>query len=128
MTYTAEQIRDMDAKQLAEATAIHVMEWRKVKPSNLPYDFEGYWVDYDGIWQYDCDNTDGNIWNPAEDIAAAWEVFEVLRAKYSWVGIDTMNSGYRCLAIDDEKDFSDGYGKTAPEAICKAALLAVMGL
>jgi hypothetical protein len=64
-------------------------------------------------------------WSPSRSISQAWQVVEkmqkVMISKYGndkWhVVIDTGENG---------RTFGEGYGKTAPEAIAKAALLAVM--
>ncbi len=126
MTYTREQILAMDAEQLAEATAIHVMGWRKEKPSNYPYDYGGHWLDSNGDWQYDCDNSHDEIWNPAEDIAAAWEMEECIKQKY-YVGLYGRKLKYVLLSTGDYIGMFDYIHATA-EQRCKAALLAVLDL
>lgn len=56
------------------------------------------------------------------DIAAAWQVVEKLRGRGHWVDIrDDKPSGWR-VSFGEEMT---AHGNTAPEAICKAALLAV---
>jgi hypothetical protein len=73
-----------------------------------------------------------NTWNPSTNISNAWEVLEKMRERFDWVGIDSvMKSRYRCLIIDrivlDGKEtIGECIADTAPEAICKAALLAAI--
>lgn len=129
----------MSAQELAEATAIHVMGWeiitqhedmRRFQTSDYP-DGKGIIALY-GI-RYVARTGGRRIdWNPAEDISAAWEVVEQLKL----IVAPNNNGGWKSGVMNGarlEKQhviwsnywvFSD----TAPEAICKAALLAVMGL
>lgn len=57
-------------------------------------------------------------WSPSTDISAAWEVVE----KFEYIDVRSFKDHYGCTVYGKTMT-----GKTAPEAICKAALLAVMG-
>jgi hypothetical protein len=57
-------------------------------------------------------------------IGSAWEVLPTLLYPYIWHGKDFWECGMR-LAIDDERALATA--PTAPLAICRAALLAVLG-
>jgi len=59
------------------------------------------------------------------DIAAAWEVAE----KFETIEVKRFHTDKGLWFCEiKEKIWHRSYGATAPEAICKAALLAVMGL
>lgn len=84
-------------------------------------------VDHDrAVW---CRTHYDELKRYSRDLYAAWEVLNVMREKYTWVGVDSTKFGWRCLIIG-QKDNEGGewHGETVNEAICKAALLAVMGL
>jgi len=129
MTYTREQILAMDAEQLAEATAIHVMGWK-----------DGFQLQIDSDMGI-CERLRHNEflgaaiwekWNPAEDIAAAWEVVEKMRANKVYLDVRIWPDEYQVLPHKDENNkLVDGWivkRRSLPEAICKAALLAVLDL
>ena len=59
--------------------------------------------------------------SPSEDISAAWQVWETMRAGDYDCYITHCKLGYEASFIK-EKDFI-AQAKAAPEAICKAALL-----
>lgn len=56
------------------------------------------------------------------DISAAWEIIE----KFPRFEIEKNSEGIWCVLMDEKWNRFVGYGETAPEAICKAALLAKM--
>lgn len=65
---------------------------------------------------------------PSTDIAAAWEVVEELRNKAEYMNLEYYSGKY-CFAIHytpHSDDRHQGIAETAPLAICKAALKAVM--
>lgn len=125
---TREQVLEMSEQELAEATAVHVMGWKDGHTLQIYRDmgicerlvhneFIGA-----AIWER---------WNPAGDIKDVWEVAD----KFYFVDIRKVNK------VDEDRRWQwiaylgggDGYSHnatadTAPEAICKASLLAVMGL
>jgi hypothetical protein len=79
------------------------------------------------------DTTVKRIKDYSTDIAAAWEVVEKFDYNYLWrwdgVTRYAMPNGMKWECKFTEKGATSdnmGYGLTAPEAICKAALLAVM--
>jgi len=62
------------------------------------------------------------------DISAAWQVVEKFSSGYRIV-ISTTRYPWDCRIYADDKELrcvADASGKTAPEAICKAALLATI--
>lgn len=61
-------------------------------------------------------------WSPSTDISAAWEVFEKFDTPFVKKNFDVNDEDYFLCKIGGDIVF----GKTAPEAICKAALLAVL--
>jgi len=84
---------------------------------------------------YRCD-----YFRPSTDIAAAWEVLEKIggftlvpagrniHGKISfWYAGKKYIDGNKVYEVNDVGNPTTGCGETAPEAICKAALLAVMG-
>ncbi|BBI32468.1 BC1872 family protein [Cohnella abietis] len=98
--YTRDQILAMEPKELSIAVAVEVMR------------FEPGTVTLGG-------------WNPAEDISAAWEVLE----KFEDYGVlFTQTRAYYCFIQTTKQRYQSSSCLTAPEAICKAALLAVMEL
>lgn len=54
------------------------------------------------------------------NISAAWEILE----KFPRFEIEKNGDGIWCVLMDEKWKRFVGYGETAPEAICKAALLA----
>ena len=122
---TREQILGMDKRQLAEATAVHVMKWKTIaKPNTGEYVYMKSFDEQGRIDEY----IEVELWNPAEDIAAAWEVlekFKLCQVTMSETGFSHSDLKYRVIV---GKNQNVAYADTAPEAICKAALLAVLGL
>jgi hypothetical protein len=68
----------------------------------------------------------------SEDISAAWEVVEKLREIWEEVSVVSDSKGWETFLYHSGDDkypddvWVNAQAKTAPEAICKAALLAVM--
>ena len=85
---------------------------------------EEYWYHYDENGEPDYEWSAYN--SPSTDMSAAWEVLEKVRPNCDWYGVDTFRKWYRCLILDNRDRIGEAYADTAPEAICKAALLAVM--
>ena len=119
MTLTREEILAMEpGKKLNIAVATNVFNWKLELRSGY---VENNWITENGL-------VDINMWNPSEDISAAWEVaekfnqFDVMKAK-GW------EKQYDCrIWVGITGDQWAAQGKTAPEAICKVALLAVLNL
>mgnify|MGYP001144293395 CR=1 FL=1 len=74
-------------------------------------------------------------WSPSTDIAAAWEVVEKMsKTHFSEIAMTELEDGTwgwmaRFILVLNEPYTVNGYratAKTSPEAICKAALLAVI--
>jgi hypothetical protein len=91
----------------------------------------------DAHWHY----SEESAWNDCpeygESISAAWEVIEKLKSNYEHVTVNNATEKsigvlngeaeigwWHCNFRSEESNFA--YAKTAQEAICKAALLAVM--
>ena len=134
---TRDEVLAMKPGRELDALVIrHIMNIPIVKSVDLfsqePFP-AAWWVEDEG-WYIACErDEDGLIYmpfNPSEDISAAWEVVEKMLerggceigcygskngAKWFEVNVITMNGEVTVTA------------HTAPEAICKAALLVVMG-
>ena len=58
------------------------------------------------------------------DISAAWQVVEKLVKRYVFdLYFDDVGDCWVCKLFDGQQEYK-GYGQAAPEAICKAALIA----
>lgn len=69
--------------------------------------------------------------NPSTDISAAWEVLEKMKQKDYLFSITNTVGGWYVVSLTDWGGNCNIYkveNKPVPEAICKAALLAVMGI
>ena len=77
----------------------------------------------DWAWWHETLNEDGDGWKyefkPSTDIAAAWEVAEKLRMTVEPVGVNDWSAhwGINSICV---------FAPTAPLAICRAALFAMM--
>lgn len=126
---TREQVMSMSAQELAEATAVHVMGWKLVQhPSD---GFDVWATNFNELGQI-IEYREHHEWSPSEDISAAWEALEHLGKEVSVKRYEAMVGWrYWCRISDPNPTRYDeciAHGKTAPEAICKAALLAVIGI
>ena len=65
-------------------------------------------------------------WSPSTDISAAWEVVEKMSEQWPQYQLAKIEDGWSVMWGFDGYGWPEATGKTAPEAICKAALLAVM--
>ncbi|MBU7320298.1 BC1872 family protein [Paenibacillus oleatilyticus] len=122
MTYTEQQIRDMKPYQLDLLVATEIMEFKYVPARSVGTLIrKEYYLDQDGEPRID--------YSPSTDISAAWEVMEKMNESYWGVIECGMSKGsIRCAfgkygVPNSPAIFAD----TAPEAICKAALLALRG-
>ena len=102
-------MKDID-KQIAEK----VMGWEKRQahfhPSNPTYWFDG-----------DERQMITAAWSPSTNIAHAWQVVEKMRTiHFKWFEMAHRPNGYTCNFTGDPKHTE--FDKTAPLAICKAAL------
>ncbi len=107
------------------------------------------WEDDPEVPYWDARDVNGQVihvsrrWSPSTDIAAAWEVFEFLsknsvEVAVSCNGVERAtighdSDGWSCSVwwfkdIESSHAIEGIYADTAPLAICKAALLAVMDL
>lgn len=141
MTYTREYILNMSAQELAEATAVNVLGWEiittkedvSIRRQKHDYtDGKGIIALY-GIRYIARSGGRSREWNPAEDISAAWEVVETLQATHIYTDIRTCADFYEVWITtppfkEEEQKTETVASPKLPAAICKAALLAVMGV
>jgi len=124
-------------RELDELVIRHIMNIPVVESVDIfsqePFP-AAWWVEDEGWYIADERDEDGLIYrpfNPSEDISAAWEVVGKLQNDYV---LDFKLERKYCVAemkfvavfedLDGKKWVAHGW--IAPEAICKAALLAVM--
>ncbi|MBU1067366.1 hypothetical protein KKE60_06235 [Patescibacteria group bacterium] len=106
---TKEEILVMNpSMQLGDLVATEVMKWHRegdhwVSP-------EGFWIKAEGL----------NGWYPWRDISAAWLVVEKLKDYYPKIKFNQYSRKWEVEFLLCAIALAD----TAPEAICKAALLA----
>ena len=130
---TREEIMNMKpGRELDALAAEKVMGWRK---KTFPGGGGGFtaWVDENEKVMklisnstmsetcYRCD-----YFRPSTDIAAAWEVVEKMSEQWPQYQLAKIEDGWSVMWGFDGYGWPEATGKTAPEAICKAALLAVM--
>jgi hypothetical protein len=137
---TRDEILGLEAgNNLDILVAEKVFGWRK---GTNEYNILGWqWSKRDGTPVLD-DSWDG-VWvtplsctpNYSTDIKAAWEVVEKMREKSFYVRVNSIGKYFECCFIKNFVNENNTPGsfiglsntcKTAPEAICKAALLAVL--
>jgi hypothetical protein len=84
--------------------------------------------------EYSVFATDDNPYNnrvvghnfcPDESILYAWEVLEHMREQGCWVAVSDARNKYKAVFMWSEPKLGEAFAKTAPEAICLAALRAV---
>jgi hypothetical protein len=74
-------------------------------------------------------NVHGTVWAPSKKIADAWRVMERLNNTGYWIKLNnsaTQKAIWRCEIVPPGYDATHTWADTAPLAICRAALLAVM--
>jgi len=126
----------MNNQDIDELIATRIMGWEKRQayfhPSNPKYWFDGDSSERQII---------ANAWRPSTNIAQAWEVVEKMIEKgfYINIGTDDLNQFFCALVYGETSIEEDGIQKilkekvfsaeekTAPLAICLAALKAVEG-
>lgn len=115
--------REMDA-----LVAEKVMGWIEKK---YPMGRALYWTDSDGHSQRACIEA----WNPSTNISAAWEVIEKIEGGQREMLCNLIHKGFGFTSLIWEAELRECRGNhkyyiadatTAPLAICRAALLAVM--
>ncbi|NJJ38576.1 BC1872 family protein [Paenibacillus apii] len=123
---TREEILKLEGRLLDAAVAKHVMGWTDFTPIDPDYDFT---VRANGRNSNYATSPDGKrTWFPVyhREISSAWEVLN----KLIQLGME-INVGFYekwDCAIDYRGTQYDEQAETAPEAICKASLLAVLGI
>jgi hypothetical protein len=83
----------------------------------------------DGMVTFESNPFEWSYFNPSAKINDAWSVVETMRHRGNEVNlwIYEPHRGIRCMIEDANHGPQFSFkGKTAPEAICKAALLAAM--
>lgn len=116
----------MDSREIDRLVAEKVMGWRLKSFAGAAGGFTA-WVNDDGkIVKYENDCTlhvhQYDFWRPTINIADAWQVVE----KFEIVEINRIMDGYSCeITLFDPFRIRRGEAKTAPLAICLAALKAV---
>ena len=126
---TREEILKLEpGPELDRLMAEKVMGWKRTTEGAPPGC--AYWKDDDGFVR--ANETPGGSlnWNPSTDIAAAWQVVEKLASKGIVVVIESegaLNNIYEVLFHRWGSDAIVGIARgSICEAICRAALLAVM--
>ncbi len=118
---TREQVLDMSDQELAEATAVHVMGWKLVQH---PADgFDVWATKFNELGQI-IEYREQHEWNPADDIRDAWEVLKKVQKDWSW----EMNMNNDAGEVEVRIASHWVVTSSVAESICKAALLAVMGI
>ena len=132
---TREEVFQMEeGKEMDTLIAERVMGWHIVKREN----WSDIWEDAEGRYQHHVssddygDDEDFHLirFHPSESILWAWEVVEKLNTK---AGITAFNiwryedNDWRCQFVNRHQNETIR-AETAPLAICRTALLAVMEL
>ena len=142
MTLTREEILAMDSIELGPVVAEHVFKAKVIGKENFPelsllIGWFGYeaWKPMKGTWHNaEWRNSEEKAWLDCprfgEDIYAAWEVVEKLRIQVTPQSVSAPEEMSYMASYDDlpKVGVKDVFSKTAPEAICKCALLAVLNL
>jgi len=104
-------------RELDELVMIKVMGWTKeAEHKPLPM-----WRDNNG---FNVDRV-ARFFNPSEDISAAWEIVKILREK-GWATTLRIDNIVWCKLYGLGLGYFTCLAKTAPEAICKAALICTL--
>lgn len=135
-TLTREKIVAMEPVELGPAVAEHIFKAKVIGKENFPelrlligWFGKEAWKPMKGNWRNaEWRNSDERAWLDCpqfgEDIGAAWKIIECLKDK---MDISVYTDGNGKYASECGKWTVDDC-ETAPEAICKAALLAVLNL
>lgn len=125
---TREYILSLPAgRELDELIVEKVMGWEKVDNGRTSEPLYTWYHTKNGV-RYDV-TAKAWTFNPSRSISAAWEVVE----KMSYVKAECVfdlqlrYQGFWATFNCEGKKFESQQQKTAPEAICKSALLAVIG-
>jgi hypothetical protein len=128
-----DEILKMEAGVLMDAlVAERVMGWHNVHKTSFYNDTATHWQSSLGdaflVGAKDDKMYEYRIPYYSTDIAAAWEVVEKLQSQNIKVTISTFGENWWIEIFDytTEKVVRKAFGTTAPLAICRAVLLAVM--
>ncbi|MEK4880151.1 hypothetical protein D3C76_1409530 [compost metagenome] len=140
MTLTREEILAMEPIELGPVVAEHVFKAKVIGKENFPelslligWFGKEAWKPMKGTWRNaEWRNSEEKAWLDCprfgEDISAAWEVLEKFK-QYTVMKAAGWGKEYDCrIWVGITGDQWSVQAKTAPEAICKAALLAVLNL
>lgn len=121
MTYTREQILNMPAgRELDALVAEEVMGWKR----RVDFDLV---EDTDVLARYEPFSMEVREFHPSSDISAAWEVLNHLIKLGAEVNVGFYKEWVCSIDYPIGCNWRE-VATTASEAICKASLLAVMGL
>lgn len=118
MTLTREEILATEPGVELDALVAHAMGWSAKERWGAIY-----WVDEDGCSRYEAE-----LFKPSQYLNIAFEVLANEKSHqltYSEAGFSHSDLKYRAI-VGRNQDVA--YAKTAPEAICKARMLAVLNL
>lgn len=138
MTLTREEILAMEPVELGPAVAEHIFQAKVIGKENFPelslligWFGKEAWKPMKGTWHNaEWRTSEERAWLDCprfgEDISAAWEVLN----KLIEMGMEINVGFYKKwdCALDYRGTQWNEQADTAPEAICKTALLAVLGL
>lgn len=138
-----------EGEEINSLVAEKVMGWHKgqyLYPNGVIIDEREDWLDADGRYVHGIKREDGWYeddedfhllhWHPSESILWAWEVIEKMQEEYSFIlssndpPTDDEHKWYCEFFSKGDPVFIDHevYAPTAPLAICRVALLCVMGI
>lgn len=115
-------MREKNLRQIADAVAIHVMEW---EPWVSPVATNG---EPDCWLTGDEENPTMRMrdWNPAEEIGDAWQGVEALRRRGIYIDVRTHTDFYEVMATSHAgKAVAAASDPSLPKALCKVFLRAV---
>ena len=140
MKLTREQIenmlagREIDlaiAQEFTGSDIYDAIEWREWawKYNELSYPC-GFYDEF-GVFIVTAEGTMGKYFSPSTDIAAAWDVVEKLNSICIWVSVSNkMTNSLQGFVCEFSKTYYEEVdiveAETAPLAICRAALIAMM--
>ena len=134
---TRDEIARLPANRETDALiAERVMGWEK-SPARVSFRLGGYLVDPgENVYTDKSGNTYATFEVPefTKDIAAAWQVMDWMREntveKYTAPSLFSVPHGWSMVLYEKNDNHApawlDAFAPTAPLAICRAALLAVM--
>ena len=139
-TLTREQVlamepgRELDELIITRVLGLQIVNHEEVtydwvdSPENYPYVSRGS-LSKTNLMKWLEPDEDGFIIEPSTDFSAAWEVVSVMRKKnWNFVASTEGEDWEATFYWDANRTGFEAKGVGAPEAICKAALLAVLDI